>query len=140
MAFRGTYEHTLDDRGRVALPARYRHEFGGKVVIRPNEDGCIEVYPEAGFVQMSDEAASLPPTTRPGRRSRRRFESQSFDTELDRQGRVLVPVRFREMAGLNGSVVIVGRRECLEIWDPASWSREIQEAMAESSSEQGPGG
>ncbi len=140
MAFRGTYEHTLDDRGRVAIPARYRHEFEGKVVLTPGEDGCLEIYTEAGFLNMSDEAAARSPRTRTGRRSRRLFDAQSFDTELDRQGRVLIPARFRETVGLNGTVVIVGRRECLEIWDPRKWEHELQEALAESSSGQESGG
>jgi MraZ protein len=130
MAFRGTFEHTLDDRGRVALPARYRQEFLGGVVLTIGPEGCIEVYTLAGFDQMSDDFASAPATTVEGRRSRRRFDAQSFDTELDRQGRVLVPARFRQMAGLNGAVVIIGRRECLEIWNPDRWAAESAAAMA----------
>jgi MraZ protein len=136
MAFRGTYEHTLDDRGRVAIPARYRHEFGERVVLTPSEDGCIEVYTEAGFTDMSDKMASEPATTKEGRRSRRLFDALSFDTELDRQGRILIPARYREMVGLNGAVVIVGRRECLEIWDPEKWGQELGNASATSSSAQ----
>lgn len=141
MAFRGTYEHTLDDRGRVAIPARYRHEFpDNKVVLTPGIDGCIEVYTERGFLDKSDRVAAEPDTTRFGRRSRRLFDAQSFDTELDRQGRILVPTRFRQNAGLDGSVVIAGRRECLEIWSPERWEEEVQAAMSRSSEEQGPEG
>jgi MraZ protein len=130
MSFRGTYEHTLDDRGRVALPARYRQEFLAGVILTIGPEGCIEVYTPAGFDQMSDDFASDPATTLTGRRSRRRFDAQSFDTELDRQGRILVPARFRQMAGLNGAVTIIGRRECLEIWNPESWAAESAAAMA----------
>jgi MraZ protein len=130
MAFRGTFEHTLDDRGRVALPAKYRHEFQGGVILTVGSEGCIEVYTPAGFDKMSDDFASAPATTIEGRRSRRRFEAQSDDTELDRQGRILVPARFRNLAGLNGAVVIIGRRECLEIWNPERWAAESEAAMA----------
>lgn len=141
MAFRGAYEHTLDDRGRIAIPARYRQAFpDGKVVLTPGLDGCIEVYTEQGFLEKSDRVASEPDTTRFGRRSRRLFDAQSFDTELDRQGRILVPTHFRQMAGLDGSVMIVGRRECLEIWSSQRWEEEVQAAMSLSSEEQGPGG
>ena len=140
MPFRGIFEHTLDDRGRVAIPARYRHEFGAGAVLTLGDEGCIEVYTPAGFDEMSERVAAEPATTRLGRRWRRRFDAQSFDTELDRQGRILVPAKFREIAGLNGAVVIAGRHECLEIWSPDSWERELQQAMAASSSEQGPQG
>ncbi len=139
MAFRGTYEHTLDDRGRVALPARYRHEFIDGAVLTLGPEGCIEVYTPVGFNDMSDSVAAEPATTTYGRRSRRRFDAQSFDTELDRQGRILIPARFRETAGINGGVIIAGRRECLEIWNPQRWERELQEATAGSSSERDQG-
>lgn len=134
MAFRGTYEHTLDDRGRVALPARYRQEFLQGVVLTLGSEGCIEVYTPGGFDHMSDDFASDPATSLRGRRSRRRFDAQSYDTELDRQGRILVPVRFRQLAGLNGSVTIIGRRECLEIWNPEAWAVESAAAMSSPSS------
>ena len=140
MAFRGIYEHTLDDRGRVAVPARYRQEFAAGAVLTVGPEGCIEVYTQTGFDTMSDEFASEPATTPSGRRARRRFDAHSFDTDLDRQGRILVPARFRDVVGLDGPVIIAGRRECLEIWSPARWERELQESTAASSSEQGPAG
>jgi MraZ protein len=131
MAFRGNFEHTLDDRGRVAIPAKYRSEFPGSIaVIAPSPEGCLQVFPEPAFVQMSDEVASQPATTINGRRSRRLFDAQSFDTELDRQGRILIPARFREQLGLNGTVIIAGNRECLEIWTPEGWAREIEASRA----------
>ncbi len=132
MAFRGTYEHTVDDRGRLALPARYRNEFAEGVVLTVGPEDCIEVYTPTGFAEMSDLVAAEPATTPDGRRSRRRFDSQSWDTELDRQGRVLIPAKFREAAGLQGPVIIAGRRECLEIWSPEGWRRELQAATSSS--------
>jgi MraZ protein len=136
MAFRGTYEHTVDDRGRVALPARYRHEFAEGVVLTVGPENCIEIYTSSGFAEMSDLVAAEPATTLDGRQSRRRFDSQSWDTELDRQGRILIPAIFREAAGLQGPVIIAGRRECLEIWSPEEWQQALQEAAPSSA---GPG-
>jgi len=130
MTFRGIYEHTVDERGRIALPARYRHEFVEGVVLTLGQEGCIEVYTPSGFAEMSDLMAAEPATTPEGRRSRRRFDAQSFDTELDRQGRMLIPAKFREEAGLQGPAVIAGRRECLEIWNPERWGQEMQAAAA----------
>lgn len=134
MAFRGSFEHTLDDRGRVAIPAKYRAEFpNNTAVITPSPEGCLRVFPEAAFQQMSEEVASVPATTLEGRRARRLFDAQAFDAELDRQGRILIPAPLRQSAGLNGVVVVAGNRECLEIWNPERWRRELEGAEASSS-------
>lgn len=129
MGFRGNYEHTLDDRGRVAIPAKYRDDFtANKAVVTPHPDGCLQVYTEEAFLAMSDQVAYQPFTTRPGRRSRRLFDAQAFESDLDRQGRILIPASMREQMGLNGKVIIAGSRECLEIWAPDAWEREIEES------------
>jgi MraZ protein len=127
MPFRGNFEHSMDDRGRVAIPAKYRADFpNNTAVITPSPEGCLRVFPEAAFQVMSAEVAEAPATTAEGRRKRRQFDAQAFDAELDRQGRILIPARLREHAGLNGPVVVLGTRECLEIWDRARW--EVEEA------------
>lgn len=129
MAFRGSFEHTLDDRGRVAIPAKYRTDFpNNTAVLTPSPEGCLRVFPEAAFQAMSAEVAEAPATTAEGRRKRRMFDAQAFDAELDRQGRILIPARLREQAGLTGPVVVAGNRECLEIWDRTRWERELEEA------------
>lgn len=140
MGFRGNFEHTLDDRGRVALPAKYRDQFGTKAVLTMSPDGCVQVFTKEGFDRMSEDVRKDSPKTLAGRRARRIFDGQSFDAELDRQGRILIPAKFREMARLNGAVVIVGCGEWLEIWEPSAWEAELRAAMAASSSEQGPEG
>ena len=136
--FRGKYEHTIDDRGRVSLPARYRNEFADRIVLLMSEDGCIEVYTEAGFNEVASHTAVEPPTTREGRRARRGFYSDSYDTELDRQGRILIPPLLRQQAAVNGAVVITGRKECLEIWNPQRLQGVMQAARAASSAAQAP--
>jgi MraZ protein len=139
MPFRGSFEHTLDDRGRVAVPAKYRSEFPNNLaVITPAPEGCLRVFPEAAFQQMSEDLASTPATTREGRRLRRLFDARAFDAELDRQGRILIPARLRDAAGLDGAVVVAGNRECLEIWNPQRFERELAEAEAASPEEQRP--
>jgi MraZ protein len=127
MPFRGSFEYTLDDRGRVAIPAKYRDQFPNNLaVITPSPEGCLQVFPEAAFQRLSEEIATMPATSIEGRRRRRAFSSQAFDAELDRQGRILIPARLRESAGLNGNVTIVGNHESLEIWEPARWQRELE--------------
>lgn len=126
MPFRGTFEHTLDDRGRVAIPAKYRSEFGANAVITPSPEGCLRVFPVAAYEKLSAEIAAMPATTIEGRRARRAFSPVAFDAELDRQGRILIPAKLRQGAGLDGSVVIVGNYESLEIWEPGRWEREME--------------
>lgn len=130
MAFRGTYEHTVDDRGRVAVPARYRHEFVDGVVLALSPEGCLEIYTPDGFDEMSNQVTAEPATHLKGRRLRRGFFARSWDAELDRQGRILIPAQLRETAHLNGAVVINGRRECLEVWNRDRWQKELEEVQA----------
>ncbi len=130
MAFLGNYEHTLDDKGRVAIPAKYRADFPGRIaIIIPLADGCLQVYPEPAFREMLQDVRSKPVTDLAGRRLRRQFEGQSFEAELDRQGRILIPARSREKIGLDGTVIIVGTGECLEIWTEEGWEKEIEDSM-----------
>lgn len=130
MAFRGTYEHTVDDRGRVAVPARYRGEFVQGVVLTLSPEGCVEAYTPEGFDEMAEIVTAKSPTRLKGRRLRRGFFARSWDAELDRQGRILIPAPLRDAAQLNGSVVINGRRECLEIWNRERWQEELEQVEA----------
>lgn len=128
MGFLGNYEHTVDDRGRVAIPARYRGNFpGGIAIILPLDDGCLQVYPEPAYQEMTQQVRAAPLTTLEGRRLRRRFTGRSFETELDRQGRILIPAPTRDKLGLDGAVTIVGTEECLEIWPRQAWEQEEQQ-------------
>ena len=134
--FRGKYEHTIDDRGRVSIPARYRNEFVNGAIVSMGADGCIDVYTEEGFNQVAIHVNVAPPTTPEGRQARREHYSESYDTELDRQGRILIPPRLRQMAAVNGAVIINGRKECLEIWNPGRLEERSRNARAASSTEQ----
>jgi MraZ protein len=136
--FRGKYEHSIDDRGRVSLPARYRNELTGKIILTMSVDGCIEVYTQEGFDEVASHVAVDPPTTPEGRRARRAFYSESFDTELDRQGRILIPPPLRQSAAVDGTVVIAGRKECLEIWNPRRLAEVSGNAGTVPSTEQAP--
>ncbi len=126
MTFKGTWEHTLDDKGRVALPAKYRQEFVQGIVLVLANDGCIEVYAPAGHQEMSDLIAAEPPNTPRGKFLRRQFDANSWDAEMDRQGRIPIPKPLREAAGINGAVMIRGCREYLEIWDPQRHEQVMQ--------------
>jgi MraZ protein len=137
MTFTGNYEHTLDNRGRVAIPARYRESFPGRMaMLVPLPNGCIQVFPQPAFEELTQEFKALPITTDEGRELRLRIAGQAFEAELDRQGRILIPVRKRQQLGLDGTVVVVGMSECLEIWPAAEWEKRFPGTVSKPSTGQ----
>ena len=129
MVFRGTWEYTIDDRGRVPLPARYREAFADGLVLREGLDGCLEVYTQEGYERWAQFVESRGPHQLRARRIRRGVFGRSFDAELDAQGRVLIPARCSQHADLEGPIIIVGSGECLEIWNRQRW--EAEEALVD---------
>jgi MraZ protein len=130
MFFRGTFEYTLDDRGRIPIPARYRPAFATGAVLAQSSDGCVGVYTAESYEEEAGFLLKQRPTRKKSRRLRRGFFARSWDVELDGQGRILLPPRLRQRAALNGPVLIVGRGECLEIWSAQRWAEE-EEAVEE---------
>ncbi len=135
MTFSGSFEHSVDERGRIAIPSKYRKELqpGDGVVLRSNADGCIELYTsegfEAEFALRQQEQRSTREVT--GRRIRRAFLANAYDVELDGQGRVLVPQGLRDEAALRDRATIVGCGEYIEIWNPQRWEAELAAIAAE---------
>jgi MraZ protein len=143
LAFRGLYEHSLDSKDRITVPARFRSALADGVVLSKGLDPCVDVYTPEAFEQVSDTyLAPHSPFSADARKMRRRFHGGSFDEKLDSAGRVRLPKTLIEHGGLSGACVIVGAGESLEIWDAESWSRqqaeldsaaaEIAEGLAES--------
>jgi MraZ protein len=124
LAFRGTFDHSLDNRGRMAVPARYRDAFADGGVITQGPDGCLELYTAEDFDRTAEDMTQEPANHQRGRRLRRALYGRSSEVELDGQGRVLISARFREAAQLTGQALLIGRRECLEIWSPEVWTSE----------------
>ncbi len=120
--FWGIYDLTVDDRGRLAVPARYRHLFERGAMVVLGADGQAELWTMEGYSTSSLEYTEESMTTAEGRDLRRQRFAFAWDAQLDRQGRVLVPIKLREKAALDGSVVVSGRGECLEIWNPQRWA------------------
>ena len=133
VTFYGTFEHSVDARGRIAVPARYRHAFERGAVLRSSADGCIEMYTLEGFEAEVELRLGEQRSTREvgGRRIRRAFLPGAFDVELDRQGRVLVPQGLRGDCGLEDRAVIVGCGDYVEIWQPERWASEADAVRVE---------
>ena len=135
MYFFGTFEHSVDERGRVAIPARYRHAFVDGGVLRAGPDGCVELYTQDGFEQEvqrrlgSEEGQSNRRIG--GRRVRRGFLHGAYTVDLDRQGRILLPPPLRQDGALDGRAVVVGCGDYVEIWSPDAWAVELERVAAE---------
>ncbi|MBN1995691.1 MAG: division/cell wall cluster transcriptional repressor MraZ [Anaerolineae bacterium] len=123
--FLGEYEHTIDDKGRLTIPAKFRDELEGGVVITRGLDGCLWAFSRSQFETLSEKIAQLP-TTNPAARNFSRFMfSNASDSVPDRQGRVLVPQNLRDYAGIESETVIIGVMNRVEIWNPAKWSQVV---------------
>jgi transcriptional regulator MraZ len=135
MSFQGEFEYTIDHRGRIPIPARYRASFGSRATLVQGDEGSVEVYTIEAYQQASAFVTAEPPTTKKGRRMRRRFFGHSFDVDLDSQGRILLPSKLREHGDLRGPVTVVGRGECLELWNPERYDAEEDDMRAEAKNE-----
>lgn len=114
--FVNKYSHSLDTKGRVIIPAKYREELGEKFMITEGMDGCLYILPQKAFDILAEEIKSLPLNIKASRRMARQFFGSAADSELDKQGRALIPANLREYAGLEKDVVLVGAGERVEIW------------------------
>lgn len=129
--FLGEFLHSVDAKGRVAIPARFRSKIERGAVLTRGVDACLYIYPMEVWEQKAREldAANINPRQR--RMIERRFFGMAFELELDAQGRIVVPVKLRQYAGLNGEAVVVGARERFEIWSSANWQAYTEEMSEE---------
>ncbi len=119
--FTGEYRHAVDVKGRIAVPARFRAQLDGGAVVARWLDTCLAIFPMAAWDELATKVGSLPMTDPNGRLLQRRLFAGAFETELDRQGRVLVPQGLRAFAGLEDEAMVLGSRDHAEIWAPARW-------------------
>ena len=117
----GQYEHKIDVKKRLALPAKFRGELGDKIVITRGIEGCLAVYTEAEWKIMSDKLGALTISQAEARSFTRMILAGAMEVSLDKLGRILVPDYLKEYAGLRKNVVICGLSNRLEIWDSEKW-------------------
>jgi MraZ protein len=120
--FLGRHGHNLDEKGRLALPARYREELRDGVVITRGFDDCLLVYPMAAWAPLAERVSALSIGDPDVRLLRRMLFANATDLMLDRQGRILVPAELRAHAGLEREAVVVGMHSFIEIWSPNGWA------------------
>lgn len=119
--FLGTHTPRLDDKGRLILPARFRDELAGGVVITKGQERCLYVFPMAEFSRIADQLHQQPMTHKAARAYSRVFFASAHDEIPDRQGRVTIPIHLREYAGLNRDLVVIGASTRVEVWDKQAW-------------------
>jgi len=128
VAFRGQYEHSLDSKDRITIPARFRAPLDGGVVLVAGLEPCVEVFSTQGYEErMRRYAGELNPLKKRGRMMQRRFNASAQDESLDTAGRVRVARHLVQHADLAGPCVVVGVDDHLEVWSPERWSEHSAE-------------
>ena len=120
--FTGEYQHALDPKGRVILPARFRHDLEQGAYMAKGQDGCIAVYPADEWEGVAERARELSRQGPTQRNAARAFFAGAAPAEPDRQGRVAIPQNLREFAGLDRDVVVAGVFTRVEIWSAERWT------------------
>jgi MraZ protein len=140
--FFGTYTPKLDDKGRLILPAKFREQLAGGLMVTRGQEHCLYVWPQSEIERITDRLREAPVSNKATRDYVRMFSSASSDDAPDKQGRITIPPPLREWAHLTKDVVVIGAMNRLEIWDAAAWtaySAEQEETFAELSEEVFPG-
>jgi transcriptional regulator MraZ len=124
----GTHEHTLDDKSRLTLPAKFRQAFAGGVVVTRGLDPCLVAFPRDEWAQSQSRIAELDSLSGEARGLQRVVFANAVEGDLDKQGRIVIPAALKEFAALDRDVVVAGVNDHLEIWDRAAWRRELAES------------
>ena len=119
--FMGEYRHTIDEKGRIIIPAKFREELGQTFVVTRGLDSCLFVYPEDEWKQLEQKLKALPFTRSDARAFTRFFFSGATEAELDKQGRVNIPGNLRQFAKLDKECVVLGVSTRVEIWSKHIW-------------------
>jgi MraZ protein len=119
--FIGEYRHSLDVKGRIIVPSKFRDGLGDKFVLTKGLDGCLFAYSKEEWANFEEKIKTLPLTNKDARAFVRFFFAGAVECEIDKQGRTLVPPMLREYAGLNKDLVIIGVSNRVEIWSQEKW-------------------
>lgn len=132
--FRGVTELSLDAKGRLAIPARYRDGLvngsGGELVLTADPGGCLLIFPRLAWEPLQHQLMSFSSFNETVRRLQRLLVGHADDVEIDAAGRILVPPALRRFAGLDKHVVLVGQGRKLELWDGSRWQAQTAQAIA----------
>ncbi len=119
--FIGEYSHTVDEKGRLIIPSKFRDGLGSEFVVTKGLDGCLFVYDNSEWKVLEDKLRALPLTNKDARAFARYMLAGAAQVELDKQGRVLIPQVLRTFADLDKDVVLIGVGARVEIWNKEKW-------------------
>ena len=119
--FIGEYSHNLDDKGRLAVPAKFRTKLSKGAVVTRGLDNCLFLYTKSEWEKLAEKLAALPISQANSRAFSRLMLAGAMDVEIDKQGRIILPEYLRNFAGLKKAAVIAGLYNRLEIWDEEKW-------------------
>lgn len=128
--FMGEYAHTIDKKGRMIIPAKFRDELGDTIIITRGLDGCLSVYTKEQWVTIYEQLMKLPSTKKDARMFVRMMTSKAAECEIDNQGRILIPAPLIEVGGLEKECMVIGAASHVEIWSKARWEPVDEEANA----------
>ena len=115
--FKGEYSHTIDEKGRLIIPAKFREELGNEFVVTKGLDGCLFGYNNSEWEIFEGKLRALPLTNKDARAFQRYMLAGAASVEIDKQGRILLPQNLRTFAGLEKDVVLIGVAGRIEIWN-----------------------
>jgi MraZ protein len=118
----GEYNHNVDEKGRVSVPAKFREDLGASFIVTKGLDNCLFIYSKTEWTTFETKLKDLPLTNPNARNFIRFFFSGACECELDKQGRITLPQNLREYAGLTKDVTIIGVSTRVEIWDREKWN------------------
>jgi len=121
LLFYGEYQHTVDSKGRVIIPSRFREGLGESFILTKGLDDCLFAYSRDEWSNLESKLKTLPLSSKDARAFIRFFFSGATECEVDKQGRILIPQNLRDYAGLEKDVCIIGVSTRVEIWDKAKW-------------------
>jgi len=130
--FIGEYNHSIDDKGRMAVPAKFREQLRQGAVVTKGLDNCLVIYPRSEWEKLAEKLSSLPISQANTRAFSRLMLAGAMDIELDKQGRMVVPEYLRKYAGMEKKVIVAGLYNRLEVWDEQKWEEYRNHTESES--------
>ncbi|MEW5940152.1 MAG: division/cell wall cluster transcriptional repressor MraZ [Chloroflexota bacterium] len=125
--FLGQYQHSIDDKGRLMIPARFRELLEGGAYITQGFDKCLMVMTDAYFKQVYERINAMNLADPVARLLRRLILANAYPVEVDKVGRILVPGNLRQVVSLEGETVVAGQGEYFEVWTPAEWEKQMNQ-------------
>jgi MraZ protein len=125
--FLGQFQHNLDEKGRLMIPARYRELLAAGAFITQGFDRCLMVMTDTYFAQVYDRINSMNLADPTARLLRRLILSNAYSVDVDKVGRILVPGNLRQVIALNGEAIVAGQGDYFEVWNPADWDAQMNQ-------------